>query len=103
MIVAPASGPALEPASFHSAVVDALCPHAPSTRHRRGGQVQRGELVGRQTRVGQLVALPGNAIAGQTLGLEGIDRLHHQRHAHLAQEVLVPLEVAPEGIASSSA
>ena len=51
-----------------------------------------------QTRVGQLVAARGGCGSRLLVGMGGIERLGHQRHPHLAQEVLVPLEVAAEGV-----
>jgi hypothetical protein len=60
--------------------------------------MEGGQLVLGQARIGKLVAIARNPIPLGTVGLQRVDGLKDQRHAHLAEHVFVPLEVAPKGI-----
>ena len=62
-----------------------------------GSQPQGGELVLVQTGVGQLVLLAGDAVT-DLVRMVWVKRFRGQGQAHLPQEVLVALEVAPEGV-----
>jgi hypothetical protein len=66
--------------------------------HGRRRQAERGQLVLAQPRIGELVALTGYPVPGLIVTALVVEALGDERHAHLAQHVLVPLEVAAEGV-----